>query len=769
MRYSDRYGVAAYASVCGFLMNKDDSLANPQDRKQRMENKGVRRELISAMTVYAVAVLLSLAGPIYVMRLWEADLSIPFQYSGDAVAIEALVKSGVDNNWYLHNDFIGAPYGRDFYDYPISDNNLHLLWLKVLSLLTGNHFAATNIYYLITFPLTAAAALFVFRHFKIASVPAVVASLLFTFLPWHFMRGIAHLFLAAYYIVPLAVMVCLWIYSDSPPLSGLSIKKWKLKLNGLNRKDMASVLICALLGAAGIYYALFTIYSIAVSSMAAAVSEKTWKRLALGFALCLIIAASVFINISPSLIYYWTHDQNPEAVVRNPAEAETYGLKITHLLLPASGHRLPFFNKIKHAYYKSSTLNESDDSTLGLIASVGFLSLIYILLFKRSRDISLKNMDCLSVLNVAALLLAIIGGLGAILAFVFPYIRAYNRISIFIAFFSFFAVAVFLDRLWQKYTTSPILRVLAYAAAGLLLIFGTADQTNKTYCPAYLGIKARFTSDSQFVKNIEASVPRGSLVFQLPYHAFPEAGPANLMDDYDLFIPYLHSSGLKWSYGGMRGRPGDLWQRAVVSKPLPEMLEILAVTGFSGVYIDRNGFRDRAAELEKQLSDLLRIRPLVSENMRQSFFNIEPYRETLKQELPPSVWETKRDRAQYLILDSWTGGFYGIERSNNESWRWCSNRGQLVLVNNSPQQRTVVIDMEIQTGYEQPSELVLSGDLLTASLAVNSRGAHFSSQVNVPPGSHIINFSCNAEKVEAPQDPRYMVFRVINYRLTEVQ
>ena len=41
--------------------------------------------------------------------------------------------------------------------------------------------------------------------------PAIFAALLYTFLPYHFVRGEHHLFLAAYFTVPLAVLMTLWV------------------------------------------------------------------------------------------------------------------------------------------------------------------------------------------------------------------------------------------------------------------------------------------------------------------------------------------------------------------------------------------------------------------------------------------------------------------------------------------------------------------------------------------------------------------------------
>ena len=49
------------------------------------------------------------------------------------------------------------------------------------------------------------------------------------------------------------------------------------------------------------------------------------------------------------------------------------------------------------------------------------------------------------------------------------------------------------------------------------------------------------------------------MIYQLPYHGYPEGGFQNDMWDYHLLVGYLHSDKLKWSYGSVKGREGDSW------------------------------------------------------------------------------------------------------------------------------------------------------------------------------------------------------------------
>ena len=67
------------------------------------------------------------------------------------------------------------------------------------------------------------------------------------------------------------------------------------------------------------------------------------------------------------------------------------------------------------------------------------------------------------------------------------------------------------------------------------------------------------------------------------------------------------------------------------------MLHQLAMTGFSGIYIDRKGFEDSGVNLEKNLTELTGIKPFVSRDDRYAFFNITTYVRRLLNETEPTI------------------------------------------------------------------------------------------------------------------------------------
>ena len=121
------------------------------------------------------------------------------------------------------------------------------------------------------------------------------------------------------------------------------------------------------------------------------------------------------------------------------------------------------------------------------------------------------------------------------------------------------------------------------------------------------------------------------------------------MVDYSHFRGYLHSKTLRWSYGTMKGREGDSWQRRVAAKPLSELVDALALAGFSGIYVDRYGYSDQGEKLEAALQDLLATKPIVSANKRLSFFNLAEFERQLRERYTPEQWQSKEQAALHPL------------------------------------------------------------------------------------------------------------------------
>lgn len=125
--------------------------------------------------------------------------------------------------------------------------------------------------------------------------------------------------------------------------------------------------------------------------------------------------------------------------------------------------------------------------------------------------------------------------------------------------------------------------------------------------------------------------------------------------------------------------------------------------------------------------------------------------------------------SQYLkwIEYQWLGGFYDLEGSSEQNWRWCSDSGQLKIKNMSSQEKRLKLQMEFASGYPEKATLVLKSDIFNEVLTINNVGTEYTKELTIPPGETIIEFQCDARRVDSPADPRYLVFRVNNFIISE--
>src|SRR5207248_7982311 len=99
------------------------------------------------------------------------------------------------------------------------------------------------------------------------------------------------------------------------------------------------------------------------------------------------------------------------------------------------------------------------------------------------------------------------------------------------------------------------------AALALLLLAGVLDQVPRTFVPDYARLKCDYRADAEFVEQVEAVLPEGGMVYQLPQLVFPEGVGAHRMEtSYELLRPYLHSRSLRWGFGAVHGRYAAAWQ-----------------------------------------------------------------------------------------------------------------------------------------------------------------------------------------------------------------
>ena len=246
---------------------------NGVSRRDRFEPEVPIGRRLPVAAEYAIAVLLSLPLLVWSYHLWQADLRIPLLYEGDGLLHQILVKGTIEHGWYLNNKSLGAPLGLQMHDFPIVDA-LFFVLLKLISLPSRDWGLTVNLFYFLTFPLTTVTALYAMRRLGVSYAPALVGALLYTFLPYHFFRGEAHLYLSCYFLVPLIVPVVVRILlGRGVPLRREGpdrVVRWDLT----SRESLRTVGLCLLMGSGGIYYACFSCFLLLIAGIVGGLNRR---------------------------------------------------------------------------------------------------------------------------------------------------------------------------------------------------------------------------------------------------------------------------------------------------------------------------------------------------------------------------------------------------------------------------------------------------------------------------------------------------------------
>jgi phosphoglycerol transferase len=627
--------------------------------------------MMNRKDLYWMAALLALVGAVlvYSLDLRSFDFLVPFMYASDSLQYLAVFRTVLTTGWYTEPTLLGAPFGATHYDFPFPDG-LFLLFVSALRPFTSSPAIAFNLLFIGGFFLVPAAFFYAARKLGVPRPLAAVGALAYGFLPFHFLRT-PHLFYTLYFLPPLVVACAVML--GEPELAPL--RKWL---------TWRKALLFVVTGAAGVYNAFLLILVLGFAALVAAITTRESRRLAHGAVAVGLIACSTLANLAPNVLHRLRAGANPEVAVRTAGESETYGLKLAQLLLPHPSHPLMYLSAPGRVYGASAFVTENHTSSLGLIGSAGFLLGLWWVFVRPgpSADGLGRRIDLLAKSNGFLFLVATVGGFSVLFAvLVTPQLRAWNRASVIIAAMSLFVLLLAITRFVERVPSESLrARRAAVTAVPLLLVWAVDQAPQRATQPA--ADRENFAADARFIAQAAASVPPGSMVLELPYTGFPEWGVNYQEGSYGMVRPYLHDSSLRWSFGDMRGRPNDLWLRALSARAVASQVEAAARKGFAAVYVERRAYADHGAAAERQIAALLGPPVVVRSDGETAFYRI-PSR--------PAARDT-------LSSDIQLGdGFYGWERDVVGRWAWSKGDASLVISNPRPVAVAVVLRLDMQS------------------------------------------------------------------------
>jgi hypothetical protein len=687
-----------------------------------------------------LAVSVASAATMLVSDYWRGSLRVPLQYDGDALLYLPLVKSLHETGSHWSNPRLGAPDGFVLYDFPIPDT-FHFLTLRALSAAAGDYVVGYNLFVLLQYPLAALSGAWVARQLGVKVLPAVACGVLFAYLPHHNIVLTNHIFLSAYYPVPLALWLVVRVYLGEFRVLARDPATRKLRPPYLSGDAVGAGLVCALVASTGAYFAFFTAGLLGVAAVASAIDSRRGTAAVPGVLLAGVIFAGLMANLYPSLAYQKQHGPNP-TVKRSEAEGNTWALRPAELFVPPPFHREERLGKVGEKYATAFEGTIVKDvaflSAMGIVGSLG-VGLALVLGLRRRAVPGDAVRPVLTNLLVVMLLVAVVGGFGPLFNhFVSPWIRCYHRILVFIGYVGMLTVGLTLTRLAAS--GNRWLKLGGPALAVLLLALGLYDQTYPKLIHPYDKRSHPFRADREFVRQVEQALPDGAAVFQLPYVQYPEAGFVNEIENYTPCVGYLHSDRLRWSFGVSKGRPAADWYELVAATPADQLLPLVLSKGFSAVWVDRFGYPGRKAGVEAGLAESADGPPLLSPDGRYAVYTFARRKEAFDRQLAAG------EGPVVPVLGNWGGGFFVEEPLPDDlpkRIRWCGTAGTITLQNSADYPQRCRVTGKLKTYAYGNWRLTLDGIGLNTSVPVSTTWGELNQVVTVPPGTHTLRLNCD--------------------------
>jgi len=474
---------------------------------------------------------------------------------------------------------LGAPGGANWNDYPIVEEVP--MYLQGLLGKAFGLFVGLNLSLLLGHVLAAGVFYGVARVSACDRKWSFAGALAFGLAPFIFAQSPHHITVASVWHVPLFIPVWRWIST------GEGISLW-------SRRFWISAGIAFLAGTQNVYYTNILCQLTLLGGLAVFFRTRSLSGLLACFGILFSAALAFGLMNLDTWAYRFVHGPNFGAVVREYKWLEIYGLKIVDLVIPPVTHRSDLLAGFAFQHRAAAPLQD-EGSYLGIpgILSLGLLVFTTAAAFLRKRysEIPLEAWQVSWILAVFTT-----GGLNAIAgALGFTMFRTGCRYSIVIL-----AIGLLFAARWM--TGLPLRRRLASLLAFLAVALVFWDQVPRPPDSRETErIAFQIRSDRDFVEKMEAALPSGAMIFQIPIMEFPES-PVPGLSPYDHLRPCLFSKSLRYSFGSMKGRKD--WQKDLTKLPLEEAVARLRVFGFQAIVVSRNGFPDKGKRFLESLSGL---------------------------------------------------------------------------------------------------------------------------------------------------------------------
>ncbi|HEX4085204.1 MAG TPA: hypothetical protein VHY22_09850 [Chthoniobacteraceae bacterium] len=672
-------------------------------------------------------------------RLSTESWGIPIEYGitadrADVKSDIAGFKAAQDGYFWpivFHSEpRLNAPYVANWNDYPVTED--FLIWGTGLMAKVIGLFPACNVMIMMLQVFAALAFYYAARRLKCDWKWAFCGALFFGFAPFGFAHSLHHFVITAYGHMALALLVCFWITNGS----GLRIG---------TRDYWISIGIAVLTGWLNVYFTNIFIQIVGIGLIIQWVRHG-WRAALPAFTIgCAAFAAFMVMNLD-TIGYAILHGHNPSVATRTYAHLEYYALKLVDCFIPFPTHRIPAFANIGKRFYLWTILPAEIPPAcyFGLVGIAAFLWLVgYAVRVAIVRD--RKRIPLEATLVFWTFIYATVGGVNGMLGVLkFEMFRSTTRYCIVILAISLLFAARRLSLISRRWRSPwPMVAPLLISVFGLWEVLPPTAGEDMRY------VAAQVDSDRKFATDMEKTLPKAGMVFQLPVMDFPES-PIPGIPAYDHFRPYFYTQNLRYSFGTDKGRPRDAWQRLIVPMTPAEQIAALEKYGFSGIYVNRDGYPDHGNALLAEYRAAGRTD--VIESPRNDLFCVVLHPSPNPVLPPPGP----------LFADGW---YPEQDSPNGQRDHLASGNGYVILTN--PTNAPVDKYAAFYVATAAPRTVTLQGDGAYESWHVDQQHAGKASNIRLtlPPGESKLFFSTDAPAT--PGQMGMMTFDIVNFTLSE--
>ena len=551
-----------------------------------------------------------------VLGIWHWNLSVPLVYSGsDDVWQLVLTKVLKDTGWVLDNPFLGAPDIAHWqYHSAAQTSALHSVFMLALSNFTDDAVKLQQFYYILNFSLISLTSYLACRLLGIAKFVSASIAILFSFtsfrIGWMF-----YAFLANYFAVPLALVPVFWILTGEFRKFCSTEQTVRSGINSIirSRKFWISLICVLLVTLSDGYYAFFTLLLLGfATAMRAAYGDI--KAPASLLAPVLLIAALISVALVMTLPLSTYQHAHPEefysngkedpSLFKHPFEAEVYSSSLKLLVAPIPEHRIRKMGQLGQRIIDTASAARKFPIgkpivSLGTIGSILLLACLAVLTTLVLRQASpndqkaqfptfLNNNPILwaaIALSVFIFLCSITGGIGTLIALIYPTIRAYDRFPLFLIFCLFVGAGAAITVLLKDATKLKVIVAMGLTLA--LTLAGLYDQIPFNAAKGNTKTRDRFLAERMFIRQIETSLPAGSMIYQYPHSQYLSDSKYYGWGSFSHMRLYLHSRSLHWSNGASKNSPVENWHERIAGLPITNLITELEAAGFRGFVVDR--------------------------------------------------------------------------------------------------------------------------------------------------------------------------------------